>query len=85
MSNTLLADAVFWVSIATLVSGAYKFSLSELYKSKCHTFKLCYGLINVERNIQEEIKYDIEQIHQEQSKRNTIVNSPIDTEHKEEP
>jgi len=65
MTNTLLSDAVFWVSIATIFIGGYKFTLSELYKSKCHTFKLCFGMINVERNIQEEIKYDIEAIHQE--------------------
>jgi hypothetical protein len=80
MSNTLLTDAVFWVSIATMVIGGYKFTLTELYKSKCHTFKLCFGLIKVERNIDAEIKYDIETIHNEQSKRN----SNIDLEHQEQ-
>ena len=78
MSSSLLTDAVFWISLATIVVSAYKFSLTELYKSKCVSFKLCCGLVNVERNVDAEIKYDIENIqaHQEQDNKkhqNVIV------------
>ena len=64
MSNSLLSDAVFWISLATIVISAYKFTLSELYKSKCSKFKCCFNLLNVERNVIEEAKIDIENIHQ---------------------
>jgi len=64
MSSSLLTDAVFWISLATIVVSAYKFTLSELYKSKCSKFKCCFNLLNVERNIIEEAKIDIENIHQ---------------------
>lgn len=55
---SLLNDPVFWVSIAGLVIGAYKFSLSQIYKSKCSDFKLCYGCINVKRDVSIEAKID---------------------------
>jgi len=85
MSNTLLTDAVFWVSIGTMIIGGYKFTLTELYKSKCHTFALCCGLIRVERNVDAEIKYDIEQIHQEATNKNRNSNlEVIEKEYKEE-
>jgi len=64
MSSSLLTDAVFWISLATIVVSAYKFTLSELYKSKCSKFKCCFNLLNVERNVIEEAKIDIENIHQ---------------------
>ena len=64
MSNSLLSDAVFWISLATIIIGAYKFSITELYKSKCSKFKCCFNLLNVDRNVIEEAKIDIENIHQ---------------------
>ena len=64
ITNNLLNDGIFWVSIATLFVSAYKFSLTQLYQSKCSQFKLCCGLVNVERNVIEEAKIDIENIHQ---------------------
>jgi hypothetical protein len=55
---TLLTDSAFWISIATLVIAAYRFSLSQIYKSKCVNFKLCWGLINVKRDVAIEAKID---------------------------
>lgn len=55
---TLLADAAFWVSIATLIVASYRFSLTQAYKSKCSNFKMCCGLINIERNVQVEAQID---------------------------
>ena len=48
---TLLNDPVFWVSIATLVVGAYRFSLSQMYRSKCSNFQLCWGLVDIKRDV----------------------------------
>lgn len=55
---TLLADAAFWVSIATLVIGAYRFSLSQAYKSKCSNFNMCWGLLDIKRDVQVERQID---------------------------
>ena len=48
---TLLNDAVFWVSIGTLVIGAYRFSLSQMYRSKCSNFRMCWGLLDIKRDV----------------------------------
>ena len=64
ITNNLLNDGIFWISLATIVISAYKFTLSELYKSKCIKFKCCFNLMNIERNVIEESKIDIENIHQ---------------------
>lgn len=55
---TLLGDAAFWVSIATLVIGAYRFSLSQAYKSKCSNFKMCWGLLDIKRDVHVERQID---------------------------
>lgn len=55
---TLLADAAFWVSIATLTIGAYRFSLSQAYRSKCSNFKLCWGLLDIKRDVVVEQQID---------------------------
>lgn len=55
---SLLADAAFWVSIATLSIGAYKYSLSQAYRSKCSNFKMCWGLLDIKRNVEVEQRID---------------------------
>ena len=64
ITNSILNDGIFWVSIATLFVSAYKFSLTQLYQSKCIKFKCCFNLMSMERNVIEEAKIDIENIHQ---------------------
>jgi hypothetical protein len=54
----LLEDAAFWVSIATLIIGAYRYSLSQAYRSKCSNFSMCWGLLNIKRNVQVEQHID---------------------------
>lgn len=55
---TLLADAAFWVSIATLTIGAYRFSISQAYRSKCSNFKMCWGLLDIKRDVVVEQQLD---------------------------
>ena len=38
---SLINDAVFFVSIATIVAAMYKFSVTYCLKSKCTEFNLC--------------------------------------------
>ena len=48
-------DSVFWISIATLLTG-FTLKLSSLiFKSKCDTCSIC-GLIKVHRNVEIEDK-----------------------------
>ena len=54
----LLEDAAFWVSIATLSIGAYRFSISQAYRSKCSNFKLCWGLLDIKRDVVVEQQID---------------------------
>jgi hypothetical protein len=55
---SLLADAAFWVSISTLVIGAYRFSISQAYKSKCSKVNMCFGLLDIQRNVEIEHQID---------------------------
>ena len=65
MPPSILIDSAFWITISITIVGCYKFSLSQLYRSKCSNFKLCCGLINVERDIKSEMAIDVETIHSE--------------------
>ena len=69
---TLLNDAAFWVSIATLVIGAYRFSLSQAYRSKCSNFKLCWGLLDVKRDVN--VEQHIDELAMQNADENAIVN-----------
>lgn len=55
---SLLSDSAFWISIATLVIAAFRYSLSQAYKSKCSNFKLCWGMINIKRDVTLEAHID---------------------------
>jgi hypothetical protein len=63
---SLLTDPVFWVSIATLVVGAYRYSLSQMYRSKCSNFKLCWGLLDIKRDVVVEQHIDEHAMQQEE-------------------
>lgn len=68
---SLLNDPVFWVSIATLVVGAYRFSLTQMYRSKCSNFKLCWGLLDIKRDVVVEQHIDehaMQQAEEEETK-----------------
>ena len=65
MPPSILIDSAFWITISITLVGCYKFSLTQLYRSKCSNFKLCCGLINVERDIKSEMAIDVETIHSE--------------------
>jgi hypothetical protein len=55
---SLLVDSAFWISIATLVIAAFRYSLSQAYKSKCSNFRICWGLINIKRDVTLEAHID---------------------------
>ena len=83
MSN-LLHDAVFFVSVITIFAGMYRYSLLYCLKSKCQNFKLCYGFIQVERNIAAEIEIERYEIQHDLEKGNQPKIKNDAEEHKEE-
>lgn len=56
--DALLRNPVFWVSIATITVGLFKYVVSYMLKSKCSDFSLCWGAIKIKRDI--EVERDIE-------------------------
>ena len=45
-------DAVFFLTISTLLFGCFGLSMKYLLKSKCDNVHLCCGLIKVHRNVE---------------------------------
>ena len=45
-------DPVFVISAITLFAGVLKIGFTFLYRSKCENFTMCWGLVNIHRNIQ---------------------------------
>ena len=84
MSSNLLHDAVFFVSIITIFAGMYRYSLLYCLKSKCQNFKLCYGFIQVERNIDAEIAIETIELKHDLEKNNQPKIKNDAEEHKED-
>jgi len=52
MDNTV----IFY--IISSASTAFLFFMGILYKSKCSNINLCYGMVDIDRNVSLEEKYD---------------------------
>ena len=56
-------DGTFWLSLVGILVGFITGTLVYAIKSKCSKCSLCFGLINIERNVEaelEEEKFEIE-------------------------
>lgn len=42
---------VFFISIATIISGFLGLAIRYCFKSKCEDIKLCWGFIEINRNV----------------------------------
>jgi len=51
-------DSTIIFYIISSTSTAFLFCLGILYKSKCVNINLCYGLIDIQRDVITEEKYD---------------------------
>ena len=56
MVYSLLNDAVFAISALGILVGCFKAILAMSLKSKCENCSLCFGLINIKRDIKSEIE-----------------------------
>jgi hypothetical protein len=55
-------DAVFFVSVGTLVIGFLGLVIKYCLKSKCENVKLCFGFIEIHRRVDLETQYEIHEI-----------------------
>ena len=52
-------DAVFFISLATIIVGALGVSAKYCLKSKCEHFSCCYGLFVIDRRVDLETQEEI--------------------------
>lgn len=52
-------DIAFVLSIATLGIGLVHYLTRYIFKSKCEHCSVCYGLIAIDRNVEEERQQDM--------------------------
>ena len=52
-------DAVFFISLATILVGAFGVSAKYCLKSKCEHFSCCYGLFTIDRRVDLEVQEEI--------------------------
>lgn len=52
-------DGVFFISLATILVGAFGVSVKYCLKSKCEHFSLCFGLVDIDRRVDLEVQEEI--------------------------
>jgi hypothetical protein len=55
-------DAVFWITISTLVCGSFGLVVRYCLKSKCDDVRLCCGLIAIHRDVKAEIEEEMKEM-----------------------
>ena len=61
MSNEWMTtyDAVFFISVGTMVTGLIAIMIKYCLKSKCEHFSLCFGLIKIDRRVDLEVQEEM--------------------------
>ena len=55
-------DAVFFISLATILVGAFGVSVKYCLKSKCEHLNLCCGLLVIDRRVDLEVQEEMKEI-----------------------
>ena len=55
-------DAVFWITISSLICGSFGLVVRYCLKSKCDNIDICCGLINVHRDVKLEVEQEIKEM-----------------------
>ena len=53
---------IFWSSVVTTASGILLACLAACYKSKCSNVSLCFGMINLKREVNIEMVEDLKEM-----------------------
>ncbi len=51
-------NSTFFISLATLLVGAFGLSVKYCLRSKCEDLNLCFGLLKIHRNVQLEAEIE---------------------------
>jgi len=52
-------DAVFFISLAGIIVGLLSLIIKVCLKSKCEHFKLCWGIITIDRRVDLEVQEEM--------------------------
>ena len=63
---------VFYISISTLFCGGVGLLIKSIYKIKCSEVRCC-GCIDIKRNIEEELKIDLEKGSPVETRRSSLT------------
>ena len=55
-------DGVFFISLATILVGAFGVSVKYCLKSKCEHFSMCFGLVDIDRRVDLEVQEHIREL-----------------------
>lgn len=55
-------DGIFFLSLGTLLVGAFGVSMKYCFRSRCHHFSLCCGLVEVQRRVELETQEHLKEI-----------------------
>jgi len=55
-------DAVFFLTIGSLVCGGFALVIKYCLRSKCDDVNLCFGFIKVHRNVDLEVEEEMKQM-----------------------
>lgn len=55
-------DSTFFITLATLLVGAFGLSVKYCLRSRCENINVCYGLLSVHRNVDLESREEMKQI-----------------------
>ena len=55
-------NAVFWITISTLICGSFGLVVRYCLKSKCEDVNLCYGLVHVKRDVKLAVEEEIKEL-----------------------
>lgn len=62
-------DSVFWITLTTILTGSVGLTLKYCLKSKCRNLSCCWGLINVDRDVDIEAQEEMKELETQGVKR----------------
>lgn len=69
-----MVDATLIYGLATLGSGVLGLSIRYCFKSKCEDVSLCFGIIKIHRNTEDEVKAEEMELRNQPNKQDSMKN-----------
>jgi hypothetical protein len=63
-------NGIFFITISGLICTSVSLLIRYCLKSKCEDVNICYGLINIKRNVNLEVEEEIKQMENGETKNN---------------